>query len=283
MENSCTQKRATHNRRRLSHRLLLVVLVTISFLARSIPVLAQDKTVRGRVTTEAGLPVSGASVIIKGTVTGTTTNANGDFTIAAHKGTVLVISSIGFTEREITVGNESQINVQLLTTAQSINEVVVVGYGTRRKKDLTGSVASVNLEAMAEAPNTNIGQFLQGTVPGLNVGLSTFAGGTPPISIRGQNTLNGTQNVLIILDGIQYNGSLSSINPDDIATIDVLKDASSTAVYGAQAANGVILITSRKGHAGQKARITLSNSYSEQNPTVGLRPQNRAQFIQGIK
>src|SRR6185503_18166971 len=119
-------------------------------------------------------------------------------------------------------------------------------------------------------PNTNIGQFLQGTVPGLNVGLSTSAGGTPPISIRGQNTLNGSQAVLIILDGIQYTQSLSSINPDDIASIDVLKDASSTAVYGAQAANGVILITTRKGKYNQKPRISYSGAYTTQKPTVDL-------------
>src|SRR5690606_6623055 len=118
-----------------------------------------------------------------------------------------------------------------------------------------------------------IGQHLQGTVPGLNVGVATSAGGTPPISIRGRVTLNGNQSVLIILDGIQYTGSLSSINPDDIASIDVLKDASSTAVYGAQAANGVILITSRKGRLNQKPRIAFSTAYTTQTPTVGkLKP-----------
>jgi TonB-dependent starch-binding outer membrane protein SusC len=127
-----------------------------------------------------------------------------------------------------------------------------------------------------------MGQLLQGTVPGLNVGVSTVAGGTPPINIRGQVTLNGNKSVLIILDGIQYNGSLSSINPDDIASIDVLKDASSTAVYGAQAANGVILITSRKGRTGQKPRIAYSGSYSSQQPTVDLIPLNREQYLQRV-
>ncbi len=164
-----------------------------------------------------------------------------------------------------------------------MSEVVVVGYGTQKKTDVTGAVSRVNLEAMGNAPNTNIGQFLQGTVPGLNVGLSTFSGGTPPISIRGRVTLQGNQNVLIILDGIQYNGSLSSINPDDIASIDILKDASSTAVYGAQGANGVILITSRKGKYNQKPRVAFSSAYTSQNPTVDLRPLNREQYVEQFK
>ena len=138
------------------------------------------------------------------------------------------------------------------------------------------------MEAVRDLPNTNIGQLLQGTVPGLNVGVSTVAGGTPPVNIRGQNSLSGNQNVLIIVDGIQYTQSLSSINPDDIATIDVLKDASSTAVYGAQAANGVILITTRKGRNNQKPRIAFSSSYSTQRPTVGLKPINREEYLRNI-
>lgn len=263
-------------------RLLFVLISAAFLLTGSLPAMAQDKTIQGRVTTESGSPVGGASVTIKGTNTGTSTNLKGEFTISAAKGAILVISNVGFAEKEATVGDGNTLNIQLSTATQSFDEVVVVGYGTRRKKDLTGSVASVNLEAQQNAPNTNIGQYLQGTVPGLNVGLSTYAGGTPPISIRGQNTLSGNQNVLIILDGIQYTGSLSSINPDDIASIDVLKDASSTAVYGAQAANGVLLITTRKGRAGTKPRIAFSSSYSTQRPTVDMRPMNREEYLKNI-
>jgi TonB-linked SusC/RagA family outer membrane protein len=249
-----------------------------------IPVLAQNKIIHGRVTTESGTPVAGATVSIKGSGIGTSTNTKGEYTIAAAKGAILVITNVGFAEKELPVGDAIELNIQLSTATQSFDEVVVVGYGTRRKKDLTGSVASVNLEAQANAPNTNVGQMLQGTVPGLNVGISTYAGGTPPISVRGQNTLSGSQNVLIILDGIQYTGSLSSINPDDIASIDVLKDASSTAVYGAQAANGVILITTRKGRIGTKPRIAFSSSYSGQRPTDGdLRPRNREEYLANIR
>lgn len=263
-------------------RLLFALISAAFLLTGSLPAMAQDKTIQGRLTTEAGSPIAGASVTIKGTSTGTTTNTKGEYTISAPKGAILVFSNVGFAEKEATVGDGSTINIQLGTATQSFDEVVVVGYGTRRKKDLTGSVASVNLEAQQNAPNTNLGQYLQGTVPGLNVGLSTYAGGTPPISIRGQNTLSGNQNVLIILDGIQYTGSLSSINPDDIASIDVLKDASSTAVYGAQAANGVLLITTRKGRAGTKPRIAFSSSYSTQRPTVDMRPMNREEYLKNI-
>ncbi|HEX6429423.1 MAG TPA: SusC/RagA family TonB-linked outer membrane protein, partial [Niastella sp.] len=278
------QKTTTSRFRCSAGRLLFITLIAATFLYVPLPVLAQEKTVHGRVTAESGTPIGGASVTVKGTTTGTSTNAKGEYSIVASKGALLVISNVGFTEKEVTVGDGTELNVQLATATQSFDEVVVVGYGTRRKKDLTGSVASVNLEAVANAPNTNVGQMLQGTVPGLNVGLSTYAGGTPPISIRGQNTLSGNQNVLIILDGIQYTGSLSSINPDDISSIDVLKDASSTAVYGAQAANGVILITTRKGRVGSKPRIAFGTSYSTQRPTDSdLRPRNREEYLANIQ
>lgn len=265
-------------------RILTMVLFTACLLARPPLSFAQDQAIHGRVTSDGGDPVPGASVVIKGTNKGQTTKANGEFSIAAAKGAVLIISSIGYASQEITVGDNASINVQLSAATKDIGEVVVVGYGTQRKKDLTGAVASVNLETLREAPNTNIGQYLQGTVPGLNVGIATVAGGTPPISIRGRVTLNGNQNVLIILDGIQYTGSLAYINPDDIATIDVLKDASSTAVYGAQASNGVILITSRKGKINQKPRIAFSTSYTNQYPTIGnLKPYDREGYLNYLK
>ncbi|MFD2887304.1 SusC/RagA family TonB-linked outer membrane protein [Chitinophaga cymbidii] len=270
--------------RRLICRPLTLVLLTACLFSGPVPLLAQDKTIRGRVTEDAGNPVAGASVMIKGTTKGTTTGGNGEFSLAAAKGAVLVFSMIGYANAEITVGDDDNINVTLTLSSTEIGEVVVVGYGTQRKKDLTGAVASVNLEGLKGAPNTNIGQHLQGTVPGLNVGVATSAGGTPPISIRGRVTLNGNQSVLIILDGIQYTGSLSSINPDDIASIDVLKDASSTAVYGAQAANGVILITSRKGRLNQKPRIAFSTAYTTQTPTVGkLKPYERENYLEYLK
>jgi TonB-linked SusC/RagA family outer membrane protein len=144
-------------------------------------------------------------------------------------------------------------------------------------------VVSANIEAFRDAPNTNIGQALQGVVPGLNVGQVNRAGQTPSLQIRGTTTLAGATSPLIILDGIQFSGSLADLNPDDVASIDVLKDASAAAVYGAQAANGVIIITSRQGRNNQKARISFSSAYTTGNPTVNLRPLNREEFLQKIR
>lgn len=263
------------------NKLYNIVLCVLMLFISSFTIQAQ--TVKGTIKTKNGQVLVGASVRIKGTTRGTTTNNEGLFSINATPTEILVVSSVGYKTEEITVGNKTSIELTLEEDLSALEEVVVVGYGTQKKSDLTGAVASVNLETMRNAPNTNIGQYLQGTVPGLNVGLSTSAGGTPPISIRGQVTLNGSQSVLIILDGIQYTGSLSSINPDDIASIDVLKDASSTAVYGAQAANGVILITSRKGKYNQKPRISFSSAYTSQTPTIGnLKPYDRDGFIKQL-
>jgi TonB-dependent SusC/RagA subfamily outer membrane receptor len=240
--------------------------------------------ISGKITDPEGKPLSGVSIQEKGTGNGVVSKEDGTFSISVtDNNAVLVISSIGFATREVGIKGSSVLNISMQRTSDELEKVVVVGYGTQRKIDVTGSVASVNLESMKEIPNTNIGQLLQGQVPGLNVGLSTFAGGTPPINIRGQNTLGGSTTVLIILDGIQYTQSLSSINPDDIASIDVLKDASSTAVYGAQAANGVILITTRKGRNNQKPRIAISSSYSSQKPTENLRPMKLDEYLNNVR
>lgn len=158
----------------------------------------------------------------------------------------MVFSFIGYKTQEILVNGKTNIAITLIEDSQLLEEVVVVGYGTMKKSDMTGAVVSANIKDFEKSPNTNLMQSLQGTVPGLNVGQVTSAGETPSIEIRGTNTISGSTSVLIVLDGIIYNGSLSSINPSDIESIDVLKDASATAVYGAQAANGVLLITSKK-------------------------------------
>ncbi len=271
-------RQTANTKKRLLRAFMLLQFLCITGLA-----MAQNITVKGRVLKDDGQPVPDASVLLKGTTGGTTTDNNGDFTISAPANGVLVISAVDFATLEVKIANRTAVNIRLIQTEKSLEGVVVVGYGTQKKIDVTGSVARVNLEAMGNAPNTNIGQFLQGTIPGLNVGVSTFAGGTPPISIRGRVTLGGNQNTLIILDGIQYTGSLSSINPDDISSIDVLKDASSTAVYGAQAANGVILITSRKGKYNQKPRVAFSSAYTSQSPSVNLRPLNRAEYLEQFK
>ncbi|WP_218779863.1 SusC/RagA family TonB-linked outer membrane protein [Hymenobacter crusticola] len=242
-----------------------------------------DQTVTGRITDEKGEALQGVTVLLKGTTNGTATGADGSYSLTVPDGNgTLLISFIGYQAQEVPLSNRATVNITLLPDTKALDEVVVVGYGVQRKSDLTGSVASADLEAFREAPNTNIAQSLQGTVPGLNVGQVNSAGGNPSIQVRGANTINGNASVLIVLDGIIYNGSLASINPDDVASIDVLKDASSTAVYGAQAANGVLLVTTRRGKAG-KTRIAYTGSYATQTPSVSLRPQNREELLQRIR
>lgn len=238
----------------------------------------QSITVKGTVNDTMG-PVIGASVMEKGNATnGTITDMDGNFSLSVKPGATLVISYIGYKTSEVQVVSGKPLQIMLKEDSELLDEVVVVGYGTMKKSDLTGAVVSANIKDFEKSPNTNIVQSLQGTVPGLNIGVSTSAGSTPSISVRGTNTLSGNKDVLIVLDGIIYTNSLSSINPNDIASIDVLKDASATAVYGAQAANGVLLITTKRGQSG-KTKVQFSSSYTLSNPTKNLRPMNRDEFL----
>lgn len=240
----------------------------------------QKNRVSGVINGADGLPIPGVNIYIKGSTVGVQSDFEGKFAIDVEGSkSVLVISYIGYVNQEITVGNQTNITVKLLEDYAKLDEVVVVGYGTQKKSDVTGAVASANLKAFKESVNTNIAQSLQGSVAGLNVGQVTSAGSTPAISIRGRVSISGNQDVLIILDGIQFNGSLSAINPNDIESIDVLKDVSSTAVYGAQAANGVILITTKGGKRNQKTKVTFSSSYATLDPTANLRPMRRTEYI----
>lgn len=239
-------------------------------------------TITGKVTDQNNLPIPGVIVKVKGGNQTALTNTNGAYSISvADASAVLVFSYVGYQTNEQMVGTKTTIDVTLIETDNKLNEVVVVGYGTQKRANVTGAVARADLQAFKDAPNTTIGQSLQGTVPGLNVGPVTGAGNNPSITVRGKNTLAGSTNVLIILDGIQYTGALSSINPDDIESIDVLKDASSTAVYGAQAANGVILITSRKGNG--KPRINFSSSYATQTPSGNIHPMRREEYLNYVR
>ncbi|WP_373497707.1 SusC/RagA family TonB-linked outer membrane protein, partial [Aquiflexum sp.] len=241
-----------------------------------------DVTVKGTVVDDKGDPLPGASVTVSGTTTGTVTDIDGNYTLDVPDGSTLIFSYIGFETMRVAVDNRSQIDITLQTDMASLDEVVVVGFGAQKKRDITGAVARADIQSLQEAPNVGIGQSLQGMVPGLNVGTINSAGADPPISIRGATTLSGNQNVLIVLDGIIFNGTLASLNPADIESIDVLKDASATAIYGAQAANGVLLITTKKG-ATDKPQINFSSQIATQTPAHALTPMNRDQFLQKNK
>ena len=211
-----------------------------------------QSTVTGNVKDNAGEPIVGASVLIKGTSTGTVTDINGNFTIQkANPSDVLVISSIGFTSKNVKVGNQTKLNVSLSEDMANLEEVVVIGYGTMKRRDLTGSVASVTGDKIAANPVANVAQALQGQLPGVTV---TSQDGRPgasmSIRVRGGGSITQSNDPLFIVDGVQVS-TIDDIPADNIESIDVLKDAASTAIYGARGANGVILVTTKGGKEGR--------------------------------
>lgn len=228
----------------------------------SLQILAQNRTVTGRVTDATGAPLAGASVQVKNTTTGTVTGADGSFSLSLPANArTLVISAVGQTAQEVSIGNQSAYNVSLQSDAQSMQEVVVVGYGTRRKREEGGAIASVRGREIQNLPNISVDRALQGRAAGVLVQANNgIPGGAINVRIRGTGSFLAGNQPLYIVDGVQFNtrvdGSftqnnpLAFLNPNDIESIDVLKDAASAAIYGAQASNGVVIITTKKGRAG---------------------------------
>lgn len=242
------------------------------------------QSITGKITDENGQTIPGTSILEKGTKTGVAASADGTFTIKVSSSkSILIFSSIGYKSKEEEVSNRTIINVVLNSDVSQLGEVVVVGYGTQKKKDLTGSIASADLVAFKESPNVSILQSLKGSLPGLTIGQTNRAGDEASINIRGTSTLNGNTSPLIIVDGIIFNGRLSDIAPSDVQSVDVLKDPSSKAVYGSQAANGVILITTKTGKSATKPTITYSGSYAVSSPTVNAKLLRRDAFLEKIK
>jgi TonB-dependent starch-binding outer membrane protein SusC len=241
-----------------------------------------DKTLRGKVTDQStgqGLP--GANVVVRGTTVGTTTDENGSYTITVpDNGATLVFSSVGFVTQEVQVGNRTTINITLEPDTKVLSEVVVIGYGTAKKSDLTGAVSSVKEAELRERPAPSLNQMLAGRMPGVQVNTNSGRpGGRTNVRIRGFSSINSSNNPLYVVDGVmlpqgnlsQYSSAIDYINPNDIVSVEVLKDASSTAIYGARGANGVILVTTKKGKAGE-SNITYSTDLSVS--TIGpKRPQ----------
>lgn len=214
---------------------------------------SQALTIQGHVTSQdipAG--VAGVSVTIQGGTAGTVTDAKGNYRLpGVPSSAVLMFSYIGYQEQLMPVNGKTTINVTLKGKVASLNQLVVIGYGTQKKKDLTGAVSSVNVAKMQNQNPTSVQEALRANVPGLNVGFSTGAKPGGSLQVRGQNSLNAGTSPLIVVDGAIYYGELADINPQDIATVDVLKDASAAAVYGAKAASGVIMITTKMGKTGK--------------------------------
>lgn len=239
-------------------------------------------TVRGTVTDESGKPVPSASVTVKGTSRGAISDANGVFSISASPDDILVISSIGFGDKEVKVGNETSFAVSLIATNLQLSEVIVVGYGTQKRTSVTGAVSSVNNKTLNEIPVVNVQQALQGRVPGLNVVNNGSPGTSPIVTIRGISSISYASNPLYVVDGFPT-GDLSTIDTRDIETVDVLKDASTAAIYGSRATNGVIMITTKKGRRDGQLHVDLNSYYGIQNITSRLDLLTPSQFDEYAK
>ncbi|PZX54179.1 SusC/RagA family TonB-linked outer membrane protein [Algoriphagus chordae] len=212
---------------------------------------AQEVQITGTVLDETDMALPGVTVLLKGTTTGTTTDLDGKYSINATRDGVLVFSFIGYDPIEMAIGNQSVIDLRMNPNTSDLEEVVVIGYGSAKKRDVTGAVSSVNPSKLENENPNSVQDILRGNAAGLNVGLSTSAKGGGSLQIRGQTSLNAGNSPLLVLDGAIYYGELADINPNDIENLEVLKDASAAAVFGAKAANGVILITTKKGTIGK--------------------------------
>ncbi|RVT79573.1 TonB-dependent receptor [Flavobacterium sufflavum] len=227
-------------------------LVYLGFILTNMIALAQTKTITGTIKDNTGMPIPGANVLIKNTTNGVQTDFDGKFAIKAKPEDILVASFIGMKTMEIKVGNQTSINFKLEEEGAKLEEVVVVGYGTRKKKDLTGSIVSVGAEQIASRPVQNAVQAMQGKAAGVDIGSNERPGTVGSINIRGSRSISASNSPLYVVDGIPLNsGGIDFINPNDIEAIDVLKDASATAIYGSRGANGVIIVSTKKGKNGK--------------------------------
>lgn len=235
------------------------------FLLSQMGAFAQQKTITGSITGDDGAPLPGVTVVLKGTTTGTVSDVDGNYTLPnVPDGATIVFSFVGMKTQEVAVGNQTAINVTMQTDAIGLDEVVAIGYGTARKRDLTGAVVNVNAEELIKYQPANVQEMLRSAVPGLKVGYSTSAKNTPEFFVRADNTIKADRDgdgdteeereanrPLIVLDGVIFNGDIAEINVNDVESIDVLKDASAASIYGSRASNGVIVFTTKKGKSGK--------------------------------
>ncbi|HSZ33332.1 MAG TPA: TonB-dependent receptor [Puia sp.] len=280
--------------------LLLLLVFGLSFNGFS-----QNRLIKGKVTDDHGKPLAGASINIKNTATSTLTDSSGNFELpfSGNAKAQLVVTFVGFLNTELSIGTGNYFDVQLKHNAQTLNDVIVVGYGTQRKKDVTGAISSVKADEFAQRPIVKVEQALQGTAPGVAVQSSNGMPGNPlSVRIRGTNSITGSNEPLYVIDGY-IGGSIASINPGEIESMEILKDASAGAIYGSRASNGVVIITTKSGHEGaarinvnawfQKAEIAkdldlmdaydFANTVNIQNAAVSLPPGFTSAQLDGFK
>jgi TonB-linked SusC/RagA family outer membrane protein len=258
---------------------LLKLIFCSLFLLFSSWAVAQQITVTGKITDEKGQTLPGVTIAIKNGKSGTNSDIQGKYVLKANSGDILVFSMVGFVKQEIPVNNQAVINVQLSEDLQALNEVVVVGYGTQKRKELTGSIASVKGDSFKDQPISDPISAIQGRVAGVNVIESSGQpGATATLVIRGLESLNQPA-PLYIVDGVRI-PDISNINVQDIGSIDILKDAAAAAIYGASAAGGVLLITTKKGTVGAPPTINFSARYGITQPKLVNNLLNRDQFVQ---
>jgi TonB-linked SusC/RagA family outer membrane protein len=255
-------------------KISLLMMLFFSFFA-----FAQQIEINGMVTSKGdGLPLPGVSVIIKGTTKGVSTDFDGKYSITVNKGDLLEYSYLGFKTAMVTIENQTTINIALEDDVESLNEVVVVGYGSQKKADLTGAISTVKSEEIEKTPNSNVMQSLQGKVAGLQVTSAGSPGASPNVRIRGVNSFAAGANPLYVVDGVFYD-NIDFLDNSQIETISVLKDASSVAVFGQKGTNGVIIIETKGGKLNRKASFTYSGYTGYQNAQNVVKMANAEQFV----
>ena len=258
------------------------VLFILCLMVTGTGLFAQSGQVKGTITSkEDGTTLPGVNVVVKGTTRGVSTDINGRYTIAATQEETLIFSFIGYQSVESRVGNKAVINLSMQADIKDLNEIVVVGYGTKKRTDLIGSVSTVKTDKLIARPSSDLQGMLKGQVAGLYVNVGTARpGGSSNVLLRGTNSLKGSTSPLYVVDGFPVS-SINEINVDDVETVSVLKDASAQAIYGARASNGVILITTRRGSDSKgKININYDGYISVQNVKPNFKVFSPEEYIQ---
>lgn len=255
---------------------------TLAHGDHDLKIIVVEKTITGTVTDQedgSGLP--GVNIVAKGTTVGTVTDIDGRYSLSVPDETqTLVFSSVGYQTREVNIEGRSTINLTLTSDVQALSEVVVVGYGTVKRSDLTGSVGSVSGEELNTVAQTSVDQAIQGRVAGVRVTqTSAEPGGGFSVRIRGTNSITAGNEPLYVVDGLPGTNPLNSLNPSDIESVEVLKDASATAIYGARGSNGVVIITTKQGKREEPLSVNYNVSFGLQQPTKMLDMMNAQEYM----